>query len=402
MPIAIDRTSMPRKATAIEMEKGQTALAERAPRPLYAMLRASVEAQPPMQGAAAKSNGGRWKLNAGSMMVTCVWGLNMVMGDWGPTPDPVRLVVDLGSARFDKPTMPALGEHWWDKIIGRWSGGAITDKGVDADLTIYEARTPAEAVVLPEAIRAKALLEQGHPWQASIGAYPEDGLDGYEEVESGDSVEVNGVTLAADDSEFPLYVMRKAVITEASICTFGADDETGPMAVSARRRGRLAASASNPSPSKESPAMKYNLRAMLTMFAAHALLVAEHVAAAQELPEDKQPTQEVLQAQIADAVGKAELAAAKAEIAALKAAAEAKAKETPTKVVKATGRGAPAPSFQGSAGEQEGDAPPTLHQAMTQLNGEKPALKGFKLRAAALQRWPELRKTIPDAMAGAR
>lgn len=391
---------MPPKPKASDAGKnlGAPVETERQPRPLYAALTATAAAaQANAEGK--KTNGGRWSLNAGSLMVTSVWGLNMERDGWGEYAAPIRLVVDLASAKFAKPVMPALGEHWWDKIIGNWANCSLDGGRIAGDLTIYEARTPAEAAVLPECVRAKALLEQGHPWQASIGAYPEDGIDGYEEVPEGESIDVNGVKLTADDAEMPLYVMRKAVITEASICTFGADQNTGPLAASARRRGQLAASANHPTTKTTGSApMKYNLRAMLALFAAHAALAAEHVAAAQELPEDKQPTPEALQASIAAAVEKADAAAKLAEkdkrIAELEAAAAEKSKP----VVKA-GAAVVAPPFQGGS-EEAGDAPATLHEAMAQLHGENEKLKGFALRAAALKRWPELRKTVPDAHVG--
>ncbi len=385
---------MPPKAKPRETDKDlETQAADRPQRPLFAMLTASVEAQP-VKDQATKTNGGRWGLNAGSLMITAVRGLNTKHDSYGAYAGAIRLVVDLSSATFAKKVMPALGEHWWDKIIGNWSNGEITAKGITADLKIYEARSEAEAAVIPEAIRAKALLDQGHPWQASIGAKPANGIADYEEIGEGEDVEVNGVTFTNDDPEMPLFVMRNGVVTEASICTFGADEDTGPLAAS-RRHGRLAASASQPTP-KESSTMKYSLKVLLAAFAAHAGLVAEHVSAAQELPEDKQPTPEALQASIGAAVAKAELAAKDAEIAALKAAGLEKDKliEAKGKAKGGVTAASATPPFQGDDGS---DAPTSLHGAMVQLAGENPKLKGFSLRSAALKRWPELRKTVPAA-----
>lgn len=381
--------------------------AEQPERHLFAALSASAQVQKPAQGQTAKTNGGRWRLNAGSVMTTRVYGVNLQHDQYGSYYAPIRLVVDMATAKFAKPVMPALSDHWSNSVIGNWSNNSIEGGQIEGDLSLYEARTPAEAEVLPECVRVKALLEQGHPWQASIGAEPENGLEDYEEIPEGTSLEVNGSKVTADDPEMPTYVLRNAVISEASVCTFGADQNTGPLAAAlARRHGRLAASAigTHPTRAKDSAAMKYNLRALLTMFAAHAALVAESVAAAQDMPEDKQPTPEALQASIKEKVHQVELADEKAKV------AERDAEITRLKTEATAGKGkggkveasateaGKAPNFAGGTAEGEGgDAPESLIKAMAQLSQENPKLKGLALRAAALKRWPEFRQSCYGA-----
>jgi hypothetical protein len=368
---------MPKKTSATANAPA-AATRDDAPRQLRAQCQVMAEAIQPAEGAKPKTNGGRWRLNAGSEMQTRVWGVNMRGSGWDEYPEPIRLVIDLATAQFAKPVIPALSDHiTWSSAytIGNWSNPEVTAAGMTADLRIYEPANEVQATAMAEGVRVKAFMDQGHPWEASIGCEPVNGIDDYQLVRAGQSVQVNGKTFSGD-GDMPLYVLRNSRSHEASVVLFGADSDTGRVA--AHRQ---------PSTVSKEPTMTIKLSAMLAKYPDHKALVSELVAVALDLADDKRPTAEALDASIGvavkDAIAKANLDALTAENVRLKAELESKGGnkgEPPAggKVIaKKTGSAEKPPAFTG--GDDAGDAPESLFAGMKQLAAGGCELRGFKL-----------------------
>lgn len=329
----------------------------------------------------------RWRLNSGARMHTSVAQL----GD-------IELIIDLASVTFDSPEIPMLREHgrrpstspddYYINAIGRWSEASADAQGIWGTPNIYTPKTPLEEKMgcLLEGAEVAALMERGHPWQASVKIYGD-----YEQVAPGQSIEVNGrVEVANDDLDAPrLYVCRRGIVTEASVCLFGADSQTGA----------VAASRSTPTQATETT-MSDRLEALLKRHGnKHAGVIAIALAAKKT---DDQIAVELSDAQDAD--HKAALAAKDAEIAKLNeanTANSAKLAELQTKLdalktgdeTKDEKETPPA-----TKGESSNSAPKSIVAGMAILKREGSKLDGFKLKAATLTRWPALRKEIPAAV----
>ncbi len=126
-----------------------------------------------------------------------------------------RFVIDLSGIRTEK-LMPILEEHEVKKKVGI----ADSIKSEKAGL-----RLEGYFVDTDEAKEIIRLSDQGWPYQASIGVWPE----AVEEVKSGATVTVNGMELTG-----PLYVWRKSFVRETSFCVLGADGNTGAVAMTGR------------------------------------------------------------------------------------------------------------------------------------------------------------------------
>jgi hypothetical protein len=213
-------------------------------------------------GDGPENSSGRWRLNAGSEMYLNVGSLND-----GKT---VRVVLDVGSARFAAKRIVALSEHEGRHVIGYWDNpGFVGASGsVEGDLHMVRPSSQEEAAVLAEAVRLNALIKANVPIQTSIGA--EAGPDGtFELVPAGKSVEINGRKYDGG-GDTPLYILRGGLITEASVVTFGADAETGRLA---------AKKPESPTQSTKETPMSDKLKALLGKYAEkHHGLVARCVA----------------------------------------------------------------------------------------------------------------------------
>jgi hypothetical protein len=198
---------------------------------------------------------------------------------------------------------------------------------------------------------------------------------------------VNGRTEVGSDSvDCPLYILRRGVASEASVCLFGADADTGA----------LAASRSTPiHPNPESSMERLN-----ALLARHGDKHAARIALALKAGQSDDQIAATL-----SAAAESDHAAAITELttkltAATAALAEANAKlaamDAKIKALQpATTEGDPA--VPATEGESKNAAPKTLHEGMAQLSRENPKLTGFPLRSAALKRWPALRSTVPKA-----
>lgn len=361
-----------------------------------AMCRAPAVRLAEPTGEAAKPNGGRWRLNAGSEMVTRVWGIAMVPGPWGPEPQAIRLVVDLGQAQFEKASVPALCDHWESLsygVCGFWSAGTITPAAIEANLQLLEARTEAEAQAMPQAVMLKAMVDQQFPLEASIGATSADGIDGFELVRAGQTAAINGRSYSGD-GELPLYVLRNARIYEASLVLYGADSDTGRIAASRHIHTDPGASMS----ARIFPALVAALCADLV--AAHP---GQEKAVLGAIAGIKADTDEAgVRSAVAAAVKDAQLSAAQARIveleaqAAAKPAAQAAAATKPTKPAARAGEAESAPAALGA--DEDGDAPRSIVAAAAQLRAENPKLDQASAVRAAYRRWPALAAARPRTM----
>jgi hypothetical protein len=207
------------------------------------------------QAAAPANDAARWHLNNGTPMEVCVSGLN---DDARGFPQPVHVVLDLSTLSAAGARVPALLEHVPGNVVGFWEGVSIDPLGgVSAALNLPEPTTEAEAASMPDVVRLRAFMRSGQPWQASVGVRPGPAGE-YQRIEPGQSVNINGQTFTAGD--VPFYVLRGGVIFEASVVTFGADSQTGPLAAR-----RLAASRLSTPPAK-APKMHDRIKALLAAY----------------------------------------------------------------------------------------------------------------------------------------
>ncbi len=325
---------------------------------------------------------GRWRLNAGSEMQVTVAGLN---GD-----KPIRLVVDCESLTVKNNRVVALFDHSPYNPIGYWDEFTFGAQGVFANLYLVNPKDEKENAVFGDVIRIRALIRSKVPIQVSIGA--DAGENGtWEKVEG--KITVNGVEYDGA-GEIPLYVLRKGVVFESSIVTFGADAQTG----------RLAAN-KNQNPSNKEASMSDTLKALLSKYGEkHHGLIARCVAGGDDeatihskisASESSEKDEEIkaLKAKCADLQAKLDDLQAKLDDYAQKGQ-EKQEKETAEKVA-AKGKGSDkALSFTGTD-ENKGKGgdekqPETLSQAMKIMAAADPTLKGFKLRVAARAKYPNV------------
>lgn len=328
----------------------------------------------------------KWRLNSGAVMLTWIGGLGYC-----------ALVIDLATARFEADRITMLREHsQWTGPIGRWENLTIEAAGDAAGIygtPIVYTPDPAKPVELDmPSLRAgaevAALIERKHPWQASVTATS--AVSDYERVLPGQSVVVNGqpVTASDDLDAPPLFIARNSVISEASVCTFGADADTGSVA------------ASRSTTIQESTVNKPDER-LTALLARHPgdKNAARIAIALSKGKTDAEITAELSEA--ADADHKAALAAKDAEIAKLKeenTANTTKLADLQAKLDALKGEGNEEEAPKATKGESENAAPKSVAAGMALLSKEGSKLTGFKLRSAALSRWPALRKDIPKAV----
>jgi hypothetical protein len=144
---------------------------------MTARLLAAVPAQ-------AKGDG-LWLTYSGGVVRTWIPGLN---GN-----DTINLVIDLATLKAAGPTISALADHYVP--VGTWSEVLIDPREITARLKLLDA--PAESFGLMMFDRARELrlsMQQGLPWQASIGAKL--GPDGRYELLTAPAM-VNGQAVAS-------------------------------------------------------------------------------------------------------------------------------------------------------------------------------------------------------------
>ena len=122
---------------------------------------------------------------------------------------PLPVIVDLAGMSVTKKPRPILREHNSNRIVGHSTEIEIKP-GSLAVSGILSASNRESAEVINSS-------KKGFPWQASIGARPEEMI----RVDRGESVTVNGRTFKG-----PVLVARKSVLKEISFVALGADDKT--------------------------------------------------------------------------------------------------------------------------------------------------------------------------------
>lgn len=336
----------------------------------------------------------RWRLNSGARMRTCVGGIGEC-----------ELIIDLSGVSFEHPEIPMLREHgrrpniegsdWYIVPCGRFTGCAVDPTGIYGVPLVYTPETPAEEEMpsLKEGGEVAALMKRGHPWQSSVvitGA-----LAQYERVNPGQDAQVNGRTEAAGDhiDALPLFILRAGVVSEASVCLFGADADTGA----------VAASRPDPTNPKKPESPVSDIKALLARHGKkHAAFLANAVADGKS---DEQIAAELsasvetdhnaaLAAKDAELTkANAALTAANAKTAELQAKLDAMA--DPEADAEKNADGTPKDKTV-AAGTSANGMPKDILAGMAALSKEGSKLIGFPLRKAALKRWPALRDTIPS------
>lgn len=327
----------------------------------------------------------KWRLNSGAVMLTWIGGLGYC-----------ALVIDLATARFEAAEIPMLREHsQWAGPIGRWTAGSIDATGIYGSPIVYTPETDAEKDMpsLREGAEVAALIKRKHPWQASVTATS--ALSDYERVLPGQSVVVNGqpVTASDDIDAPPLYVAHNSIISEASVCLFGADADTGAVAASR--------STTTPEPTMSKP--EDRIVALLKRFPGDKNASRIAVSLSKGMT-DEQITVELSDAKDADHA--AAIAAKDAEIAKLKegdTAKDAKITELQAKLDALKTDSVDSEKIpDATGGESKNAAPKTYQQGVAILKREGSKLDGFKLRTAVLKRFPSLRHEgaggIPNAV----
>jgi len=124
------------------------------------------------------------------------------------------LAIDMAGVRTD-PKMPILHEHERDRVVG--FGQAYKD----GDNLFIEGEF---SKVTKDALEVLQLADEGFPWQASVGIWP----DQYKILESKKEVEtVNGYEVRG-----PAIVYQKSHVREVSFVALGADPDTAAIALS--------------------------------------------------------------------------------------------------------------------------------------------------------------------------
>jgi hypothetical protein len=328
-----------------------------------------------------------WVLYTGATVELTIPGISPTDDDGYPLP--VLAVFDLLTLTSDA-TIPALSEHDRRLIAGRWQP-TITPDGVTGTLTLIEPADAVEAEILAHVVALRAAIRTAVPVQCSVGVEPGPG-GSWEQVTPGQAVTVNGRSLMADPTAPPLWVLRGGRLFEASLVTFGADDQTG----------RAAAHKTTPRTAPMSQIAADRLKALAAKFPAH---LAKVVALAADGKTDDEINQAVCADQMADALARAQAAEDKLagmvatpgeacpccgqivpkadELAASEAAKAAHAQAARAVPHRAAGPAATA----GKSGE-----PKTTTEAIKALMAEDPKLKASAARLLADKRWPNLER----------
>jgi hypothetical protein len=371
------------------------------------VIKAAAQLMRARDETGTKTNSGRWALYDGGVMECEIPGISPVdvksrTGELLP----VYVVVDLATFSALDENVIALKDHDRGLCAGSWSQISMTNE-ICASL---ELATPSQPGSLIHVTEIKDLLAAKAPLQASIDARPSD-KGRWEPIDPGTSFTVNGRTLVADPV-VPTFILRHGYMKEASIVTFGACENTG----------RIAASRSHHSSSKDSPmsteALNATFAARLKKLCARftspakrakvmALLAAEksdeEISA--EMDEDGAGEMAALTArceaaekaldveQASHHATKKQAEADKAAHAAEKVAMTAAAREEGIKlgVLQATSRSGAVNgiTYRAPDAPAAGVPPKTITEAMKAIASESGCtLKGYALHAEALRRYP--------------
>jgi hypothetical protein len=304
---------------------------------------------------------GTWSIYTGAVVFTVIDDLNVGAAGY---PQPVDLAIDLETLSIPA-IAPTLLEHYGP--IGHWRELRLEAGAVVGRLYVYRDDS-AECDMLERAAEVRIAAEQGHPWQASIGAGP--GPGGGFELSTG-PVQVNGQTIAPRPG-VPLYILRNGLMEEASVVLFGADSATGRVAAAKTHSHPRSTPGEHPMSDHQGALGRLVARFGADRKAAIAVRLME--GAPPETIDDEETA--TLKAALAEAAAKLEQA--NAELATLKAQFEDLAPKP------AEDERAPRGSEAAKLGK-----PATIRAAMVHLHNTE-GLTGRAALAAARKRWPNL------------
>lgn len=133
-----------------------------------------------------------------------------------------NFVIDIAGIQVKKQT-PVLREHERDRVIG-WSNKVLKDeRGL-----VFEGGFTDKT---KDGQEARALAEDGFPWQASVGIVPRAIL----RIKKEESHEANGRTYTG-----PLEIWTKSKVGEVSLVSWGADSDTSMQLLSEASQQRVA------------------------------------------------------------------------------------------------------------------------------------------------------------------
>jgi phage major head subunit gpT-like protein len=119
------------------------------------------------------------------------------------------VIVDLAGLKVTAKSRPILRDHSAAQIVGHTTEINIQPKSIRLQGVISAVNSYAQEVA--------DSASNGFPWQASIGATPDQLIF----LDRGETLQINGRTVTG-----PLYVARKATLKEVSFVALGADDNT--------------------------------------------------------------------------------------------------------------------------------------------------------------------------------
>jgi len=125
-----------------------------------------------------------------------------------------KYIFDTAGIRLE-PKMPVLREHNRDRIVGTGTKQWKKDNNIFVQGKFSQSTQDGQEV--------KNLAEEGYPWQASIGIWPEEVklLRDEKEKEVINGIEVQG----------PMEIWTKSHIRETSFVSLGADDQTAGISI---------------------------------------------------------------------------------------------------------------------------------------------------------------------------
>jgi len=167
--------------------------------------RSALSLSAPMEMQAPGQDDGKPK----SFLITAYTGQLLDLGWAG------KLIIDVKGIKADA-KMPILREHMRDRVVGfsqkAWQqGGNFLISGLFSQKTA-------------DAQEVQALGEEGFPWQASVGIWPQK----VKVLESDkETARVNGQEIAG-----PVEIWSESVVREVSFVSLGADDNTAAIVLS--------------------------------------------------------------------------------------------------------------------------------------------------------------------------
>lgn len=169
-----------------------------------------------------------------------------------------KFVIDFEGIRM-KDKIPMLVDHDGTKRAGFADKRVITDRGLELEGVLSKSTDAGREVT--------NLSKEGFPWELSVGIR----VARREEVDAGETCEVNGETLAG-----PLSIARECTLKEVSFLFSGADANTEAVALAAAQTPKEAPVAETAQAAQADP--REELRSFLATFPGEEGLAAQRFA----------------------------------------------------------------------------------------------------------------------------